>query len=63
MPADCEGGLGLFCMNSFYTCGHWMPYLGLWCDQCYRDEREIIFPVAEPEDEEGFPLVDEGDED
>ena len=58
-----KGDSGLFCVNFCYKRGHWIPCQSAWCDHCYRDEGKISFPIAQPEDEEGFPLVDEGDED
>ena len=58
-----KGDSGLFCVNFSFKRLHWTPCQGARCDRCYRDEGEIKFPVAEPEDEEGFPLVNEGDED
>ena len=39
------------------------PCLGAWYDRFCLDKGEVVFPVAQPEDKEGFPLLDEGDED
>ena len=58
-----NGDLGLFCMNFAFRCGHWTPCQGAWCNHCYRDDGELKFPVAQPEDKDGFPLVDNGDKD